>query len=50
MKRGGAHPVKLAISQIAWNAAEEPRIAELMAAHGLTGVEVVPGRMPAERS
>jgi sugar phosphate isomerase/epimerase len=39
--------VKLAISQIAWNAAEEPQIAELMAAHGFTGVEVVPGRMPA---
>lgn len=39
--------MKLAISQIAWNAAEEPRIADSIAAHGFTGVEVVPGRMPA---
>ena len=40
--------MNLAVSCIAWNSAEEPAIADLLAAQGCTGVELVPGRI-AER-
>jgi D-psicose/D-tagatose/L-ribulose 3-epimerase len=43
--------VKLAISNIAWSASEEPSIAKLLMSRGLTGVEIAPPRVwphPAE--
>ncbi len=36
---------EFAISAIAWNPGEEVRVAELMAAHGFSGVELAPGKL-----
>ncbi len=37
--------MKLAVSSIAWNPPEEPAVVEVLAAHGLTGVELAPGKL-----
>ena len=37
--------MKWCISSIAWTPTEEPAVADLMAAHGFTGVELAPGKL-----
>lgn len=45
MSGPGARPAKLAVSSIAWNPAEEGAVADLLAAHGVPGVELAPTKL-----
>lgn len=38
--------MRIAISNIAWDAAEEPEVVELLRKSGIRGVEVAPGKIP----